>query len=288
MNDPTLEFRIAAPHEAELLLGAGAFTPTFAALAARERALLVNVDGEPGALALFTCDDLDVEIEAIVVASALRGRGIGRRTIEFLRGPELRSVRALVPAEAAAVAPLFAALGGTLEVVAGYSVAVPVADRLATELSGSASLAVRPIQLESDLRDLFELDRLAGSPCDRALHEALGTLAQGLLFARPDGEIAAYLYVFPDGEIGPGAAAGSALLGDAILYALSRLRGIGRDLARLRLPLSSPRLAQLLRRCGGSIVDLSLAMGEPQQGRAVRLPRCGMLRGESAGRSSAW
>ncbi|MGC8485379.1 MAG: hypothetical protein ACP5O6_07095 [Candidatus Baltobacteraceae bacterium] len=288
MNAPTLEFRIAAPHEAERLLGAGKFTPTLAALAARERALLVNVDGEPGALAFFTGDELVVEIEAIVVAPALRGGGIGKSTIAFLRGPEGRSVRALLPAEGAAVAPMFAALGGPLEVFAGYSVAVPVADRLATELSGSASLAVRPIQIESDLRDLFELDRLAGNPCDRALHEALGTLAQGLLFARPDGEIAAYLYVFPDGEIGPGAAAGSALLGDAILFALSRLRGIGRDLARVRIPLANPRLAQLLRRCGGSIVDLAVAVGEPLQGRAVRLPRCGMLRGESAGRSSAW
>ncbi len=288
MNESSVEFRIATPHEAERLLGAAAFTSTIAALALRERALMAIVDGEPAALTIFTGDDLVVEIGEMVVASALRGRGIAKRAIEFLRGPEGRSVRALVPAEPAAFAPLFGALGGALELVAGYSVALPVADRLAAELDGTAPLAVRPIQLESDLRDLFEIDRLAGNPCDRALHEALGAIAQGLLFARPDGELAAYLYVFPDGEIGPGAAAGSALLGDAILYALSRLRGIGRDLARLRVPLSSPRLTQMLRRCGGSIVDLSVAIGEPLQSRAVCLPRCGMLRGESAGRSSAW
>ena len=288
MNEPTVEFRIATPHEAERLLGSAAFTPTLAALALRERALLAIVDGEPAGLTLFACDDLAVDIYETIVASALRGRGIGKRAIEFLRGPEGRSVRALVPAEPAAFAPLFGARGGDLELVAGYSVALPVADRLAAELDGTAPLAVRPIQLEADLRNLFEIDRLAGNPCDRALHEALGAIAQGLLFARPDGEIAAYLYVFPDGEIGPGAAAGAALLGDAILYALSRLRGVGRDLARVRVPLSSPRLTQLLRRCGGSIVDLAIAIGEPRPNRAVGLPRCGMLRGESAGRSSAW
>ncbi len=288
MSEAVVDFRIAAPHEAELLLGRAGYTPTLAALAARERALLVQVDGEPGALALFSGDDLIVEIEAIVVASALRGRGLGKRTIEFLRGSQGRSIRALVPAESSAFAPMFGVLGGALEIVAGYALAVPVADRLAGELDGSASLAVRPIDLASDLREIFELDRLAGKPCDRALHEALGTLAQGLLFARPDGEVVAYLYVFPDGEIGPGVAMGSTLLGDAMLYALSRLRGVGIELARLRVPLAHPRLAQLLRRCGGSIVDLSLSVGESLQGRAVGLPRCGMLRGESAGRSSAW
>ncbi len=283
-----IDVRIAAPHEAELLLGRTEYTPMLAALAARERALLVQVDGEPGALALFSGDDFIVEIESLVVASTLRGRGIGKRTIEFLRGSEGRSIRALVPADPPAFAPIFGALGGELEIVAGYSLAVPVADRLAAELDGTASLAVRPIDLASDLRELFELDRLAGKPCDRALHEALGTLAQGLLFARPDGEVVAYLYVFPDGEIGPAVATGSTLLGDAVLYALSRLRGVGSELARLRVPLANPRLAQLLRRCGGSIVDLSVALGESLHARAADLPRCGMLRGESAGRSSAW
>ncbi len=288
MNSPTIDLRTATPHEAEMLLGRAALTPTLAALVARERALLAIVDGEPSALAIYSGDERSVEVHAIAVARESRGRGVARALVEALRGSETRSVRALVSVAPQEFAPMYGVLGSPGEVYCGYTLSLPTPDSLAAQLDGAGTLAVRPIQRNTDLRDLLELDALAGRPRDPALHEALHASAQGLLFARSDGESAAYLYVFPDGEIGPGAATSAAVLGDAILYALARLRSRGRDLARVRVPAASERLAWLLRRCGGSIVELSVLLGDGPEARALGLPLCGMLRGEPAGRSSAW
>ncbi|MDH2909811.1 MAG: GNAT family N-acetyltransferase [Candidatus Eremiobacteraeota bacterium] len=288
MKEIEIDFRVAAPHEAAMLLGGAILTPTLAALVARERAVLAIVDGEPAALAIYTCDEIAVEIQAIAVAPDLRGRGIGRALVAYLRGSGGRVVRALVSAAPSELAPMFGVLGSVGATYFGYSLSLPTAERLAGELDVTAAISARPIQLASDIGGLLELDALSGRPRDPALHDALQSLAQGLLFSRPDGESAAYLYVAPDGAIALGAAVSAATLGDAILYACARLRSVGRDLARLRVPAASARLARLLRRCGGSIVEVSVLLGDATEARALDLPLCGMLRGEPAGRSSAW
>ncbi|NNM98894.1 MAG: hypothetical protein HKL91_03730 [Candidatus Eremiobacteraeota bacterium] len=288
MTAAEIDFRVATPHEAEMLLGGALLTPTLSALVARERSVLTIADGEPAALAIYTCDEIAVEIQAIAVAREARGVGIARATVEFLRGTEGRVVRALVSTAPSELAPMYGVLGSLGASYFGYSISLPTAESLARELDVTAAIAARPIQLVADLNDLLELDALAGRPRDRALHHSLQAYAQGLLFSRPDGESAAYLYVSPDGAIGPGAAASAAMLGDAILYAFARLRSVGRDLARLRVPAASGRLTHLLRRCGGSIVESSVLLGDATEARAPGLPLCGMLRGEPAGRSSAW
>uniref|UniRef100_E6Q2J7 N-acetyltransferase domain-containing protein n=1 Tax=mine drainage metagenome TaxID=410659 RepID=E6Q2J7_9ZZZZ len=288
MKAAEIDFRVATPHEAEMLLGAAMLTPTLAALVARERAVLAIADGEPAALAIYTCDEIAVEIQAIAVARDARGGGIARATVEFLRGSESRAVRALVSAAPNELAPMYGVLGAIGEIYFGYTISLPTAESLARELDLTAAIAARPIQYGAGIGDLLELDALAGRPRDRTLHDSLQALAQGLLFSRPDGESAAYLYVSPDGAIGPGAAANAAMLGDAILYACARLRSVGRDFARLRVPAASAKLAHLLRRCGGSIVEVSVMLGDVTEARALDLPLCGMLRGEPAGRSSAW
>ena len=288
MSGAAIDFRIATAQEADVLMGCAILTPTLAALVARERAVLAIVEGEPRALAIYTCDGLAVEIQAIAVAADARGRGIGRATVEFLRGSESRAVRALVSASPAEIAPMYGVLGDIGALYFGYALSLPTAERLAGELDFTATLAARPIELGSDLGDLLELDALAGRPRDPMLHRSLASLAQGSIFARPDGERVAYMYVFPDGAIGPGAAASAATLGDAILYGCARLRAVGRDLARLRIPAANERLARLLRRCGGTIVEISVQLGDAAEARAPGLPLCGMLRGEPAGRSSAW
>ncbi len=288
MSSSPIDFRIASPGEAAALLGDAALTPTLAALVARERALMAIVEGEPSGLAVYTCDEIAVELQSIAVARDARGRGVARAMLEELRGDERRIVRAVAPTLPDELAPMYGLLGSIGEIYFGYSLALPTAERLAGELDGAGALGVRPVQGAGDLPGLLELDALAGRPRDAALHEAVQASAQGLLFSRPDGELAAYLYVSPDGALGPGGAVSAAALGDAMLYAFARLRSLGRDLARVRVPTASERLTRLLRRCGGSIVEASVRLGDEGPARGLGLPLCDMLRGEPAGRSSAW
>lgn len=270
------------------MLGGAALTPTLAALVARERALMAIVEGEPSGLAVYSCDELAVELQSLAVARDARGRGVARAMVEELRGDERRIVRAVVPTRPDELAPMYGVLGSIGEIYFGYSLALPTEERLAGELDGAGALGVRPIEGVGDLPELLELDALAGRPRDAALHEAVQGSAQGLLFSHPDGEPAAYLYVASDGALGPGGAVSAAALGDAMLYAFARLRSLGRDLARVRVPAASERLMRLLRRCGGSIVEASVRLGDEGPARGLGLPLCGMLRGEPAGRSSAW
>lgn len=285
-----LQFRLAEAQETRALFGHSSATPLLEALLARGAGLLALIEGAPVGITVSLSDAHRAEILSCSVAAEHRGRGYARAMLDALRGEGERCLSALVrcdePAEFGALHHL---VGPVQRTYFGYSMPLPGSDTLAAQIDIESSVRVRAIEFQRDAAILSSLDALAGRAQDPVLHEALASLAEGLLFERSDGEAVAYVYAHPDGAIGPAAASGGRALTSAILYACERLRRCGAERMRLWLPAQNADLpTRVLHECGARVFASALLLGEPEVARGIDLPLCDMLRGEPTGRSSAW
>ena len=159
------------------------------------------------------------------VEPSYRGHGVGGRLLEAALGEVEDAARlALLDSQNSAAAALALRRGlAPRETVLRFAGAIPKEEELARMAAGSYTFAVDEIDPAAHGFALDALDRKVRGAARESDHLWLARHTSGLAFLL-NGEFVAYAYVWPDGRIGPIAAASAAYLVQIFAYALVTLQ----------------------------------------------------------------
>ncbi|MBV8197414.1 MAG: GNAT family N-acetyltransferase [Candidatus Eremiobacteraeota bacterium] len=208
--------------------------------------------GEVVGSAIAYGSEFERQVGDLFVEPSYRGQGVGGRLLQaaFSEADDVaRSM--LLPANdpAAQALALRHRLTPSTSVLR-FAGAIPREDELAKMAAGDYRFEVQPLDPTAHASVLDELDREArGAPRD-AVHSELLRSGFGQVFFR-DSEPVAYLYVWPDGRLGPLAASSPAYLVQIFGYALVTLgRQCGASWCSLLVPGSNLRIGRAALRAG--------------------------------------
>jgi len=159
------------------------------------------------------------------VEPSYRGQGVGGWLLEAALGEVEDAARLVLldaPDSAAAALALRRGLAPR-ETVLRFAGAIPKEEELARMAAGSYTFAVDEIDPSAHGFALDALDRKVRGAARESDHVWLARHTSGLAFLL-NGEFVAYTYVWPDGRIGPIAAASAAYLVQIFAYALVTLQ----------------------------------------------------------------
>lgn len=161
----------------------------------------------------------------LFVEPSFRGSGVGWKLLQEVMKDDADSLRSgLVDASDAASLAFFLRRGISLHVpVLRVAGAIPREDDLGRMAAGDYRFQIESIDPVAHRFALDALDREVRGTSRAADHAMFSRLATGTLFTL-DGEGVGYAYVWPDGRIGPLAAASGAYLVQLFAFALVTLR----------------------------------------------------------------
>jgi len=209
------------------------------------------------------------------VEPSYRGQGVGGRLLEAALGEAEGAARlGLLDSQDSAAAALALRRGlAPRETVLRFAGAIPKEEELARMAAGSYTFAVDEIDPSTHGFALDSLDRKVRGAARESDHLWLARHTSGLAFLL-NGEFVAYAYLWPEGRIGPVAAASAAYLVQIFAYTLVTLQR--RHLASwctALVPGSNLRIARTCLRAGlrieeslllasdANIADLSTYIG---------------------------
>ncbi|MEO6834457.1 MAG: GNAT family N-acetyltransferase [Candidatus Tumulicola sp.] len=208
--------------------------------------------GETVGVVLTHRSDEEVYVGELVVEPSYRGLRIGARLFDAALADAGNGARsALLDASDRASLALALRSGlaprATVLRVAG---AIPREDGLLAMAAGDYRFQVDAIDPAAHAFALSALDRENRGTTRLRDHRRLSRDAEGLAFLS-DGEFVAYAYVWPDGRIGPMAAASGAYLVQIFAYALVTLqRRFGASWCTALIPGTNVRLLRAALRAG--------------------------------------
>jgi GNAT superfamily N-acetyltransferase len=236
--------RCANDGERATYLGFGAHAPR-GAWVARDA-------GEPVGIA-FT-HDLEGEsfISELWVEPSFRGSGVGKKLFRAAtEGADDAALAALLDANDAPTLAFFARAGIGLQTpVLHLAGEIPKEDALLPLAAGDYRFATIPIDAEAHAATLAALDREVRGSARGVDHRLFAEHAAGTILALND-EPVGYVYVWPDGRIGPIASASAAYVTQFFSFALVAMRRTyGASWCKLLVPGSNARLLRAAVRIG--------------------------------------
>jgi GNAT superfamily N-acetyltransferase len=199
-------------------------------------------------------------LSELYVESSFRRNGVGRQLLDEVArdaGDVWRS--GMLDATATNGLAFFLKRGVGLRVpVVELSGAIPKEEELARMAAGDYRFAVRRIDAHAHRTALDAIDRDVRGSARLDDHSGFAELAIGTLFLLNE-ELAGYVYVWPDGRIGPLAAASPAYLVQFFGFALMSLRRTYHaSWCTLLSPGSNTRVLRVATRLGLSIVSVRI------------------------------
>lgn len=200
-------------------------------------------EGAPIGVTIAHASDDEWFLSEIFVEPSFRGQGIGYALLRAAAegaGDVIRA-GALSPSEPQGIA--FYARQGVPVVCPLFEVSGPIPhdNEIARMAAGDYRFATEDLDAARHRSALAQLDREIRGSARPHDHAYFLQHAQGVLFRRVD-EAAGYLYVWPDGRIGPMAAAAPAYQTPFFAFALAMLRKTGASWCKALLPGVNARL----------------------------------------------
>jgi GNAT superfamily N-acetyltransferase len=194
-------------------------------------------------------------LSELYVEPSFRKNGVGTSLLEEVArdaGDVWRSC--LVDTTEPDVLAFFLRLGIGLRVpVVSISGEIPREDELARMAAGDYRFSAKPIETRLHSGAIDALDREIRGTARPEDHLGFVELATGTAFILDD-ELVGYIYVWPDGRIGPAAAASAAYLRQFFAFALMSLRRTyGASWCTAFVPGSNIRILRLATRIGLSV-----------------------------------
>lgn len=232
-------------------------------------------DGEVIGVAIAHASDFERFVGDLYVEPSFRGQGIAERLLEaaFADAEDVQRTMLIDPADPAGLALAVRCGLRPTDAVVRIAGAVLREEELAKMAAGDYRFEVEPLDLAVHEYAVSALDREARGTTHMADHRYFARYAFGQMFA-VDGEPIAYAYVWPDGHIGPIAAASAGYVVQIFAYTLVTLRRRHQgSWCTLLVPAANIRIARaalrsrlriertLLLASDGAIVDGSTYVG---------------------------
>jgi GNAT superfamily N-acetyltransferase len=228
------------------------------AKAAPRGAWVARDEGTPVAIGFAHAFEDEWFLSELYVEPSFRRQGIGTRILREVAGDAGDVWRSgMLGLSETAGLTFFSKLGVGLRVpVLELSGAIPQEEELARMAAGDYRFFARPIDAGVRAAMIDALDREVRGSARTDDHAAFAELATGTQFFL-DEELVGYAYVWPDGRIGPLAAASPAYLAQFFGFALMSLRRTyGASWCTLIAPGSNARILRVATRIGLRIEDV--------------------------------
>ena len=235
-------------------------------------------DGEIVGIALARRSDDECYVGDLFVEPSYRGQGVAGDLLDAAFSGAEATRCLMIDADDADCCALALERGIALQTpVVRLAGATPKEEELLAMAAGAYRFDVGPIDAANHAFALDALDRDTRGAARRFEHEWYSREATGQAFFL-NGEFVAYAYVWPDGRIGPIAAASASYLVQIFAFSVVTLQRVtGASWCTLLVPGSNVRVARAALRCGLKIQERLVFASDAATGDLSRYAGCHRL-----------